>query len=288
MDHAKLDVIRRVPVNRCPNRVLDSRPILRVNQRGEVLHAAGSLASFDAQDLVDTIRPFLAVPNDIPIPNPDLSGVKRQLQTFFAPHDRLFRPSARGYIAKYQNYSQDAPMLSANRRRAVFDRNIAPIPGAQHGVISEVDHSPIPDDFVDRNLSRKAGSFVRDDEHLGYRLPGGILLAPARQSLRDHVQEGHVAVRIRGNNRVANTGKRDLEQFPIAIAPGARSPQRFVECAQENREGYEERGPPQVPRILHPMKRRKQEIDNRAKAEDRGHDAGPKTPEHRREHHCRV
>jgi hypothetical protein len=75
---AKLDVVRSLALQRIANRFIYSLAVLRMNQRRKILYGAAKFAALDTVNVVDEIRPFDRVLDNVPIPDSDLSGIERK------------------------------------------------------------------------------------------------------------------------------------------------------------------------------------------------------------------
>ena len=180
MDHSKLDVVGRIVLQRLANCLADSLPVFRVNEPGKILHAARKLTAFDAMNIVYQVRPFHPVVHNIPVPNPDLAGTERKLQTFFAACNRILRLPALAHVAKDKHHSQDALKFVSDRSCTVLNRDASSVLGNEHRVIGKADDHAFPHRFLNRIPDCLPGPLVPNHKHFGDRLSYGIRLTPAR------------------------------------------------------------------------------------------------------------
>jgi hypothetical protein len=103
---------------------------------------------------------------NIPIPNPHLAGLQRQLKALRAFGQFPFNSAALGHVAEDENRSNDISSLIANRRRTVLNGDLLPSRPDQDGVMAEPFNVSLAKHLDSRARNGLASVFVGGAEDL--------------------------------------------------------------------------------------------------------------------------
>ena len=102
----------------------------------------------------------------------------------------------------------------------------------QDRMVGQADHDAVFQSTECGIVDGFACFLVDDLEHVGQRRVRRFRGGPACQRLGDDVEEGHSALGVDGNDRVADAGQGDAEPFLLLIRFGAEARLLFVEVCR--------------------------------------------------------
>jgi len=94
-----------------------------------------------------------------------------------------------GDVAEHQDHAEDPPLLIANRRGAVVDRDLRTILAPEHSMVGEADDLAVAEHLGDRVLDALAGGLVDDVEDLLERAALGVFARPSGELNGHRVHE---------------------------------------------------------------------------------------------------
>jgi hypothetical protein len=158
---------------------------------------------------------FLQAPVEVRDCNAESSLRKHRGQALFAGAQCALRHATPADVMKHHDRAGDPAPRIADRRRAVFDAHLNAFTRDQRRVIRKPDHVAGLEGSLDRVFGRVTRVFVDDAENALQRTALGLAELPARQLLRDGIEERHAPLHIRGDDGVTDARQRHLE--PLAL-----------------------------------------------------------------------